>query len=101
MERKVLAVLLLAVSIIAYAGIVSGHQPYEDLEEGSDYGMHHTEMLELHRQYFSNEITLDEFHERMEMEMNESGKYQSRGMPCYGGFGMMGFPLFPSGGMMW
>jgi hypothetical protein len=76
-----MAVLLVATLSI---GLVSAHQYNSNQDESKE---HYREMLDLHRQYFNNEITFEEFYAEMDNEMIEHWKE----MPCHGGYGMMGF----------
>ncbi len=84
MERNIVifagivAALFISASLIA--STVLAHM-YDDQTgyEDSDFRGHHKEMLDLHKQYFNNEISYDEFADMMEKEMLEDG------MPCFGG----------------
>lgn len=84
-----LAVVVAALLVggILIGASVSGHMMYNPSYysfQDSGYGEHHREMLDLHKQYFNNEIGYEEFAGMMEKEMLEDG------MPCFGGYGMMG-----------
>lgn len=91
MKYKLAVVALIALAL-SYVGIVSAHQ-------GNDNGiypyhsMQYQEMLDLHKQYFNDEITSREFFEKM-----ENSDYHDEVNSCHGGYGMMGYPMM---GMMW
>jgi hypothetical protein len=80
MNKIAIASVLLMVAI-SYAGLVSAHQ--SDTDEVEFEG-HYKEMLDLHKQYYNDEITFDEFYEKMESE-----EFDEDDMPCHSGFGMM------------
>lgn len=80
----VIGALLLGAGLIGQAVSAHGYGSY-DLQD-SGFRDSYDEMLDIHKQYFNNEISSDEFWEKM----NDESLYA--GMPChgYGGFGMMG-----------
>ena len=80
----VIGALLLGAGFIGQAVSAHGYGSY-DLQD-SEFRDSHDEMSDIHRQYLNNEISSDEFRERM----NDESLYAD--MPChgYGWFGMMG-----------
>lgn len=86
--NKRLLVMLAALAVLTIsAGIISAH--YSD-EQGDGLKEHYREMLDLHGQYLSGEISFNELWDAM----GSQGLGDSE-MPCHGGYGMMGY------GMMW
>ncbi len=88
-----LFVAIVAASVIAVSLTASANPNYEE-SKSFEFEDHHREMLDLHKQYFNNEISFEEFNEEMNGEMTEH--YED--MPCNEGSGMAGYNMM---GMMW
>jgi hypothetical protein len=86
------AIVLTSVIAVSFARIAYAHSDYEEsgISRSED---HYREMLDLHKQYFNNEISFEEFNEEMNGEMTEH--YED--MPCNEGSGMEGYNMM---GMM-
>lgn len=85
------AIVVALVIVVSLARITSAHQ-YNEGNEGFEFREHYSEMLDLHKQYFNNEISFEELWESME---NDEFHYEY--MPCHQGYGMMGYHMM---GMM-
>jgi hypothetical protein len=93
MDRNLVVFAGIVVALFAGAGLisaaVSAHMSdggyYQFNSQDPEFSEHYREMLELHKQFSNNEISLEEFEEKMFSE-----EFHEDGFGCHGGFGMMG-----------